>query len=162
MDELKKCLSHIFIYGSKKLSKKDFIFFISMELHWLSPKDAERLLDIALEKELLSLEDGKLKLNFDFGEIEVPIDYHPSRNVLIPSQPEESERALFSTIVDEITSHADIEKKDLLSMINKKRERMNISLEVAALLVGMELGTSLSNYVDEVMDVTIKNSKNKC
>jgi hypothetical protein len=61
MDELKKCLSHIFIYGSKRLSEKDFIFFISMELRWFSPKDAKRLLDIALENELLSLEDGKVK-----------------------------------------------------------------------------------------------------
>jgi hypothetical protein len=159
MDELKKCLSHIFIYGSKRLSEKDFIFFISMELRWLSPKDAKRLLDIALENELLSLESGKLKPNFDYKEIDVPTDYRPSKNILIPSPPEKLEKNILSTIVDEIAAHTSIEKKELFSMINKKRERMNIGIEVAALLVGMEEGITLSKYIDEVMDVTIEKAK---
>jgi len=130
-----------------------------MELRWFSPKDAKRLLDIALENELLSLEDGKLKPKFDYKEIDVPTDYRPSKNILVTSQPEKPEKNILSTIVDEIAAHTSIEKKELFSMINKKRERMNVDIEVAALLVGMEEGITLSKYIDEVMDVTIEKAK---
>lgn len=157
MDELKKCLSSLFRHGSKRLSEKDLIFFISMELRWFSPKDAQRLLDVSLKNGLLALEDGEVKPNFDYRKIDVPIDYIPSKSILIASQPEEN---LFLTIVDEIAAHTNIEKKDLFSMINKKMERTAVDIEVAALLVGMEEGTVLSKFLDEVMDKTIKKAKN--
>lgn len=156
MDELKKCLSFVFRQGGKKLSEKDFIFFISMELRWFQPKDAWKLLKIGLKNGLLSLEDGEVKPNFDYMKIDVPIDYIPSRNVLIVSQPEKN---LFLTIVDEIAAHTDIEKKDLFSMINKKMEKMYVDIEVAALLVGIEEGIAISKFLDDVMDKTIKKAE---
>jgi hypothetical protein len=82
-----------------------------------------------------------------------------NQNILIPSPPEKLEKNILSTIVDEIAAHTSIEKKELFSMINKKRERMNIGIEVAALLVGMELGIPLSKFINEVMDVTIEKAK---
>lgn len=142
--------------GKEVLTEKEFVFSASMDLRWFSPKDAQKLLDAGLAGGLLKRVDGNLLPTFDYGKIDVPIDYRPDTK-LLKNASVRRKGDLFSEMVDTISRSRSVPKREIVSKVNKKQERMGIDIEPAVLLVaydyGLDVGGSyLERATNEVLN----------
>jgi hypothetical protein len=145
--ELKKCLTMIFRHkGKELLGEHEFVYAASMDMHWFPPKEAQKLLDIAIREGLLKLSQGMLSPTFELVDENLDIAYHPSAD-LLKSHTKPEKKDLFSEITGRIMSEAKLPKKEAVSKINKTRERMDIEVEVAALLVARSYGLDISEEI---------------
>lgn len=148
--ELRKCLGMLFRYkGKQLLSEREFVYAVSMDLHWFSPKEAQRLLETAMKSGLLHLSDGMLAPSFELSDENMPIDYRPSKELLkMRSKPEK--KNLFMELVKKISSGSKLSKKAIVSRINKTQEWMGIDAEVAALVVARSLDIDIDEDISVV------------
>lgn len=146
-EELKKCLTLIFrCKGTDSLSTPDFVYAASMNLHWFPPKDAQKLLEIALSEKLLKISEGKVSPTFQLLEENMELDYRPSSD-LLKSHTVLEKKDLFSEITEKIITEAKLSKKEAVARINKMRERMGVDTEVAALLVARSFGIDIDEEI---------------
>jgi hypothetical protein len=148
MAELENAIAQIFRRkGKTSLAEKDFVFAASLDFGWFNPKEAQKLLEIGLESELLIMEDGKVKPTFDYKSLDIPKNFSPTADIFQTSaQP----KGIFLKIVDSITMKTNLPAKDLISQINQTQDRMGVDVEVAALIVARNLGVDISEYMDLV------------
>ncbi|MEE9223214.1 MAG: DUF2240 family protein [Thermoplasmata archaeon] len=147
MEDLKRAIALLFKRkGGSQMTEKEFVFSASMDLRWFPPKDSQKLLDVALSRGVVTLEDGQVSLAFEIDGVEVPLDFSPNRSVL--EMPAEED--MFSKILTHIMAKLDMDKKDAISRINAIQEQMEVEIEVAALLVGEELDIDMSKFIKDV------------
>ena len=148
MNELKVALAQLFRKkGKSSLTEKDFVFAASLDLRWFVPKDAQRFLDVCMESELLSMDGGRIKPTFDYKNLEIPVGYTPTKELL---QASVKPKGIFLKIVDLISIEKEIPNKDIISAINQTQDRMKIDVEVAALIVARQYGMDISEYIDQI------------
>ncbi len=148
MEELKKAIAFLFKRkGRDSMSDTDFVMSASMDLRWFVPKEAQQLLRLGLELKLLTLSEGKLSPSFDVESIEMPLDYTPPPSLLDlrTATPD-----LFAKILDRILTSTQIEKKQVISMVNATQEELDVDIEVASLIVARNAGVDISDLIDEV------------
>ncbi len=150
MDEMKKAIAFLFKRkGRENMSDKDFVMSASMDLRWFPPKDAQRLLQAGLDLKLLVSEEGKIRPAFDVTGIELPIDYSPPPTIL---QVEALAQSVFNKIIDRITKASNLEKRQIVSLINTTQDNLDVEVEVAALIVGKEMGVDVSDLLKQTED----------
>ncbi len=182
MSELQKTVTVVFNRkGKKLLSEREFINALFFELKWADPtgagrieaKEAQRILEAAMRKGLLELSEGYVKPTFDLKTVEVPLNYKPTRDLLkelgeggsvpssaSPSAPQPDKRAepmpVFSVLIDDIAAKSGWNKRDVVSRINKVVERLSVDAEVAALLIGKDVGVDVGKYLLEVKEEVLR------
>jgi len=148
--ELKKCLTMIFRRkGKETLGEHEFVYAASMDMHWFPPKEAQKLLDVAMREGLLKLSHGMLSPTFELVEENLELDYRPPGNML-ESHTKPEKKDLFSEITGKIMSGARLPKKEVVAKINKVRERMDVDVEVAALVVARGHGIDIGDEITMV------------
>ena len=148
MNELKQTVAMVFSRkGRRSMTERDFILTASMDFRWFPPKDAQKLLEVALEAELVTHKDGDVIANFDPKSVEIPLDFSPGPEVL-RRRPQETD--LFTQILGKIAANSEVDEKRLISKINSVQSSMDVTIEVAALIVGRELDVDLSSFHDAV------------
>lgn len=148
MNELKQTVAMVFSRkGRRSMTERDFILTASMDFRWFPPKDAQKLLEVALEAELVTRKDGDVIANFDPKSVEIPLDFSPGPEVL-RRRPQETD--LFTQILGKIAANSEVDEKRLISKINSVQSSMDVTIEVAALIVGRELDVDLSSFHDAV------------
>ena len=159
MAEIEQVLAQIFRKkGKASLTEKEFVFAASLDLRWFTPKEAQKLLDIALEGQLLIIDGGKLSPNFDHLATVTPQGFSPSSEVLRTAvQP----KGVFLKLVDEITSKEGMPRKEAISLINNTQDRMDVDIEVAALVVAHSLNIDITQYLDSVEEDVATGYKKK-
>lgn len=157
--ELRKCLSILFRQKGKDiLSEKEFVYAISMDLHWFSPKEAQKLLGISIKSGLLTLSQGMLSPTFEPSEDQLPIGYKPSSDLLrTGSKPKP--KNIFLDIVGKISSDSKLKKKEIVSRINKTQEQMGIDAEVAALVVARSLNVHIGEEIPLIEQEIVSRTK---
>lgn len=182
MSELQKTVTVVFNRkGKKLLSEREFINALFFELKWADPsgagrieaKEAQRILEAAMRQGLLELSDGYVKPTFDLKSVEVPLNYKPTKDLLkemgeggsapaeaIPASPKGEKKAepmpVFSVLIDDIAAKSGWNKRDVVSRINKVVERLSVDAEVAALLIGKDVGVDVRKYLLEVKEEILK------
>jgi hypothetical protein len=150
MNELKQTLAMLFSRkGKTSMSERDFILTASMGFRWFPPKDAQRLLELAVETSLVTYEDGEISANFDLKSVEIPLDFSPGPEIL-ETQPRETD--VLTHILEKTAKDCDIDQKSLISRINSVQSEMDVTIEVAALIVGRELGVDVSSFYEAVRE----------
>lgn len=145
MDDLKRTVALLFRRkGRDRLTEKEFVLGASMDLRWFPPADAQRLLDLGLQRGLLRMEGGRVEPAFDPDEVEVPLDFVPGREML------EEEPDLFEELVETLVQGTGAPRKEVVARVNELRSRLGVYPEVAALLAGDHLGVDLSGYREAV------------
>jgi hypothetical protein len=145
--ELKKCLTIIFRRkGKELLGEQEFVYAASMDLHWFPPKDAQKLLEIALREGLLKMSQGTLSPTFELVDENLDFEYRPSDNML-KSHAKVEKKDAFSEITSKIMTSAKLPKKEVVAKINKTRERLEVDIEVAALVVARSYGVDISEEI---------------
>jgi len=146
MEEVKKAIAFLFKRkGREMMAEKDFVMSASMDLGWFPPKDAQRLLQLGLDSKLLTVVDGKLKTSFDAAAMDIPIDYKPPPTLL---QAEATPPSVFIKALERITTATKLERKQVVSMINSTQDMMDVEAEVAAVIVGRDLGVDVSDLLE--------------
>ncbi|MBN2066075.1 MAG: DUF2240 family protein [Candidatus Thermoplasmatota archaeon] len=150
--------------GKTEISTSDFFLSLSMTLNWFSPKQAKDFVERAITKKLLVAREGILSPAFEIDSITVPVGFRPSMPSL---QIEEKEvevhkkegEVTLQSMVHKIAKESAIGEGDITRRVQKIVEKKGISSEVAALLLGKELGVPLTEFFDAVGQGIFKQNK---
>jgi hypothetical protein len=146
VEDLKRTVALLFKRkGKEAMSEKEFVFSASMDLRWFSPKEAQKLMDTAVAADVLQREGGEVRPNFDVSTVEVPMDFTPAKEVL---QPPPQAPDMLDRILARVPEAGD--DRELVARVNAIQERMNVTVEVAALLMALEEGANVADLLDEV------------
>jgi len=135
------------------MPEKEFVFSASIDLRWFTPRAAQKLLDIALQTNLVTKKDGEVSPNFNVEEIEVPLEFKPSEDIL-----EVQIEDLMSRIVTKL-SESGLERSELVARINTLQQRYGLEPEVAGLMLGNDLRIDLRGYIPQVEQELRKRAK---
>ncbi len=133
--------------GRSELTEKEFVFSASMDYRWFTPKGAQKLLEIGLESDLLELKDEMVLPTFDHNSIDIPSSFKPSQDII---KAQVAPKGLLFQIVDMISKEKGQSRQDIMAMINKKQEAMDIDIEVAALVIANDMDLDISEHIDRV------------
>ena len=149
MDPLRDAIALLFKRkGRDELSEREFVLSASMDLRWFPPRDAQRLLQIGLETKLLEAREGTIRPSFDVSAVEVPRDYVPTAEILATPTPAAED--LFVRIVDAIAAKTKMERKAVIGLVNGIQEKMDVEVEVAALIAARQSGVDVGPFLPAV------------
>jgi hypothetical protein len=149
MDELRDAIALLFKRkGRDELSEREFVLSASMDLRWFPPRDAQRLLQLGLETKLLESRGGSIRPAFDVSAIDVPRDYVPTAEILETVTPASED--IFLRMVDAIASKTRTDRKAAIAAVNAVQERMEVELEVAALVAAYQMGIDVGPFLGAV------------
>jgi len=184
MSELQRTVAVVFNRkGKKLLSEREFINALFFELKWSDPtgvgrieaREAQRILEAAIKGGMLELKDGYVRPTFDHKSVDVPLNYRPTRDLLKeigdsapttgPAAPSTDPRGekkdaqplpVFSVLIDDIAAKSGWNKREVVARINKVVERLSVDAEVAALLIGRDVGVDAGKYILEVKEEVLR------
>ena len=149
MEELRDAIALLFKRkGRDELTEREFVLSASMDLRWFPPRDAQRLLQIGLDSKLLESRDGTIRPAFDVAAVEVPRDYTPT--VAILASPTPVDEDLFFQIVDGIAAKTGADRKAVIRRVNEIQDRMDVEVEVAALIAARQSGVDVAPFLSAV------------
>jgi len=160
MSELMIALSTLFRRkGGLGQTEKDLMHAMTFDLHWFGATEAKALVDAGLDEDLLKKDGDKIKPNFDIQGVSVPIMYTPSEKFVselrsyTPKTKIESEKnekiPVFRKILLRISEKTGIAKTEIMREINRKKERLNMEIEVVGLIVAKRHGIDISDLILE-------------
>jgi len=158
-DELETCLAALFLNkGKDVITVKEFTMYVSLDLRWMQTKDADALMRVLIEKRLMSKSGEYLKPAIDTSSIDVPVAYRPSDRLLVALQDHRSEplaakknnaSGLLPALINKALDSG-MEKGAFISECNKISKKMDIDMEVAALMILKERGTDVTPFISDV------------
>ncbi len=149
MDELRYAIALLFRRkGRDELTEREFVLSASMDLRWFPPRDAQRLLQIGLETQLLESHGGNIRPAFDVAALDVPPDFVPTAKTLDVATPVTED--VFVRIVDAMVAQTQSDKRAVIATINAVQEKMDVDLEVAALVAARQAGLDVTPFLGPV------------
>ncbi len=149
MDELRDAIALLFKRkGRDELSEREFVLSASMDLRWFPPRDAQRLLQLGIESKLLESREGTIRPAFDVAGVEVPRDYVPTAAILETPTPAGEE--VFLRIVEAIVRKTGADRKAVIAIVNGVQERLDVEVEVAALVAARQAGVDVAPFLEPV------------
>ncbi|HEV8595962.1 MAG TPA: DUF2240 family protein [Thermoplasmata archaeon] len=147
-EEPKTALAALFqMRGRDAISETDFVHETSYKLRWFSPKEAQRLLQLGLDRGLLRADGGNLRPSFDLAAVTVPVNYRPGPGLLAPPpRPVD----LFSRVLTRLQTATGQDRPPLVARINRMQERLGVDAEVAAAHVACSLGVDVSDLLADL------------
>jgi len=148
MGELETCIAVLYKRkGKNVLTEAEFQFAVSLDFRWFTPQEAQRLMDLAIKRGLLQRTDTYLRPTFDYKDVEAPLSFRPSKEVLAG---EKDDLTVFAQLVQLITTKGGLKKREAVARINKAQERLGVDVEVSALMVARDLGLDVTDYYEPV------------
>jgi hypothetical protein len=150
LERLKEVIAFLFNRsGKEEMTAQELRLAMSMDLRWFTPKEAEEIVDAFQNRRLLTRKGGGgLRPAFSYKKLSLERDFRPSKELLMGSAGEEP---LFVRMVGHITDRADLEKRHVISRVNRKAGELGIEVEAAAMLVGDELGVDMRPFADDAL-----------
>jgi len=139
--------------GKSKLSFSDLYLNLSMDLNWFTPEHAKDFVNLALKQKLLTKKGESIQPNFDYDKIVVPVGFTPSKRVLDVKKVkkhDKKEETVLKKIVKRVVEKTDLDECQAIEKINTTAKEKNITMEVAALLIGKEYDISLEEFFEEI------------
>lgn len=149
MDDLRNAIALLFRRkGSDEMSEREFVLSASMDLRWFPPRDAQRMLQLAVDQDLLHSAGGVLRPAFSLEAVDVPRDFVPTAKILDVAAPAAEE--VFVAIVDALASATRSDRRAVIASINAIQERMDVAVEVAALVAAYRAGLDVGRFLPSV------------
>ena len=128
--------------GKDVLRENEFVLALSIDLNWFSPDQAKNVVREAEKAGLIKREGDMIRPAFDLSAVEPSSEFKPE----VPEEP-----PLFDRIVSRITAETGMDKRKTIALVNKKRDELSklVEIEVSAILVGLEHGVVLDDFIDE-------------
>jgi hypothetical protein len=122
--------------GTRCLGEGEFVVALSLDRDWFSPDQANRLIDVAAGRGLVTREEGELRAEFDPMAVSVPEGFVPDEDVL-------REQSTFERLLAAITD-AGMEKQEAVAAVNRRQRDLAVSIEAAAVLCARERGVDVA------------------
>ena len=158
MDELKFTVAAFFRNkGKNVVTEAEFVNGISLDLRWVAPSEAVRVPVLLVNKGYLKKEGEYLRPAFDVQTVDVPLNFRPSAEMFkvpltnAPKRPE----GVLSDLMD-MADALGIGKKDFVVSVNAIQKRINVDIEIAALVLLGEKGADVSEHIDASYDLIAK------
>ncbi len=149
MDELRYAIALLFRRkGRDELTEREFVLSASMDLRWFPPRDAQRLLQLGLETNLLESHGGNIRPAFPIDSVDVPRDFVPTAKILEVATPVSED--VFVRLVDAIVAHTKSDRRTVIAAVNAVQERMDVDVEVAALVEARRAGVDVAPFLGPV------------
>ena len=175
-DNLKLCLcAFVRNRGKTVFTESLLLMGMSMDLRWMSYSDAKAVLKAMLSQGLLERSGDMIRAAFDVSEIDVPVAYRPSKDLIAScvsgnappapvsapkSEDTVSEKSQPATPVQEDLMpvlmqralDAGMQRKDFIGQSNSLSRKLGIFREAAALYVLRDNGADISDLTDRVYE----------
>ncbi|MBS3781426.1 MAG: DUF2240 family protein [Candidatus Thermoplasmatota archaeon] len=148
---MKKALAFLFQKEGKEITKEDFIYAQSVDMEWFSSDRARKLMDKAVDLDLIKIREDKILANFDYENVDVPMGFKPSKEIF-----EEEKKDIFPALLAEIAKKSDLSKQEIMSKVNEKQDRLNIEITTATLLVAHEYNIPLEDRYQRIEEISRK------
>ncbi len=128
--------------GKDSLKENEFVMYLSFDLNWFSPLQAKQVVQDAEKAGLLKREGDIIRPAFELSSVETLQGFRPDVH---------EERSLFDRIIEIITKETGMDKRRVIALINKKQDELSklVEIEVSAILVGLENGVAMDNFIEE-------------
>jgi hypothetical protein len=120
------------------MGESAFVVALSLDREWFSPDQAKRLVDVATSEGLLDREDGRLRVEFDPSEVDLPEGFEPGEAIL-------RKRSTFERVLDALVE-AGHEKQDAVAAVNGLQSELAVSVEAAAVLYAHRQGIDVREH----------------
>lgn len=126
--------------GKDALKESEIVMALSFDLKWFTPEQAKKVVQEAEKTGLLKREGDIIRPAFELSSVEPPQGFKP-----------DEERSLFDRIIERITAETGMDKRKVIALINKKQDELSklVEIEVSAILVALEHGVVMDNFIDE-------------
>jgi hypothetical protein len=128
--------------GKDALKESEIVMALSFDLKWFTPEQAKKVVQEAEKTGLIKREGDIIRPAFELSSVEPPQGFKP--DVL-------EERSLFDRIIESITVETGMDKRRVIALVNKKQDELSklVEIEVSAILVALEHGIVMDNFIDE-------------
>ena len=145
--------------GKNVVTENEFVMGVSMDLRWMRPGEAKELLVLLVSEGHLKDDGQHIRPGFDVHATDVPLGFKPSADILRTKRTNVKEEAagppagdILAELMEKAVSIG-LKKKDFIVSVNAVQKRMNIDIEIAALLMLRENGADISGYPGRVKTV---------
>ncbi len=130
--------------GKETLKDNEFVLALAIDLSWFTPEEAKNMLSQAEKEGLVKREGGNVIPSFDVASVKIPEGFRPGQDVFV-------QKSLFDRTIERVTQATGMEKRKVISLINKKHEELCklVEIEVSAILVALEHGVAVDDLIDE-------------
>lgn len=130
--------------GKEALKESEFVLALSIDLNWFNPEQAKNLLGNAEKAELIKKDGDLVKPAFDLNSIEIPSGFKPDSGIF-------ERKTIFDRVVERIIAGTGMEKRKVISLINKKQEELSklVVIDISAILVALGHGVAVDDLIDE-------------
>ena len=153
--EIKIIISFLFKRsGKEELTASELYLSLSMDLRWLSPKEAKEFVNSALMQNFLIKKGDRVKPNFEYKKIKVPVGFYPSKQIFEGKKEKVKEKGqdVVKLIIDQIVEKTEQDGLSVFEEIKEEAIKRNIYLEVAALLISRKYDIVVSDFFNQVED----------
>ena len=161
--EIKIIISFLFKRsGKEELTVSELYLPLSMDLKWFSPKNAKGFINSALLKKFLIEKGDRIKPNFDYKKIAIPVGFYPSKQTFEEEKNKvnEERQDVVKLITEKIIEKTEQDEQSVFEEIKEASSERNLSLEVAALLISKKYDIIVSAFFDQVEDkIFIENAE---
>ena len=147
--------------GKSVITEKEFLMGISMDLHWMPYRDAQRLLSALLSNGTFERNGEYIKANFETSEIDIPVAYRPPTDLLsgLLSEKAITPPAKEKDLLPELMSEAErsgMQKKEFIAASNMIQKKLNIDIAAAGLIVLRDRNIDVTPFIDRVYRAAAK------
>ena len=144
--------------GKNVITENEFLMVISMDLHWMPYGKAKVLLGELLSRKILIKNGEFLKPSFEISDIDVPVAYRPSDDLVSSLVQKKEERPapkavqsddLLPSMINAAVQNG-VEKRDFISESNAVSKKLDIDMLAAALIILRDKGVDISPFTDRV------------
>ncbi len=141
------------IKGKDVLKESEFVLALSIDLNWFSPEQAKNIVREAEREGLLEKEGELIHPAFDMNSVHIPTGFKPDPGAF-------EKKSLFDRTIERIIAGTGMEKRKVISLINKKQEELSklVEIDVSAILVALEHGVAVDDLVEEEYSALISPS----
>jgi hypothetical protein len=131
--------------GKSNISKSELNYTLSFDLKWFTHETSSQVVDVAIERGLLTVDEGKVKPTFDVEKVEIPFGFKPELRKVISS-------SIFDEIVWEICDKSGKDIGEVTAMVNKMQRKLEdlLDAEVVALIIAKSYGVDINPYIDRL------------
>jgi hypothetical protein len=145
--------------GKNQLKESDLYLPLSMELGWLSTKEAQAFVKTALSQGLLEKKGGLVQPTFPLDSISIPVGFTPSKQLFPKEISQKHPENLLDILISEIGKKTHQDQKEILDEITKEAHEKNLLPVVAALYVARRYNGDVSPWFDSVESLLLTENK---
>jgi len=136
--------------GKTTLTEAELYLPLSMELGWLSTKEAQEFVKYALKQGLLVRKNEGVAPSFPLEKTTIPLGFIPSKNLFLQKAGTEEKEDVMKKITAGICSQTHQNLNDIQDEITKEQKEKHLLPEVAALYVARRYHVDITDWFLDV------------